>query len=212
MRILIAEDDPIYRRLLEATLSGWGYETLPCPDGERALEELTKPEAPPIAILDWMMPGLDGLEVCRRVRAQAASSIPPYVIMLTANNKHQDIVAGLEAGADDYMVKPFNVDELRARVLCGVRVVDLQRTLADRIHELEDAMSRVKRLQGLLPICAYCKRIRDDRNYWRQVDKYIGEHTDVQFSHGICPECSSALDDEIQSYAQDNLATRKGRH
>lgn len=212
MRILIAEDDPICRRLLQATLSSWEYETLPCPDGERALEELMKPDAPPIAIVDWMMPGLDGLEVCRRVRAQSASSIPPYLIMLTANNKHQDIVAGLDAGADDYMVKPFNVDELRARLQCGVRVVDLQRTLADRIHELEDAMSRVKRLRGLLPICAYCKRIRDDRNYWRQVDKYIGEHTDVQFSHGICPECSGALDDEIESYAQDNLTTRKERH
>ncbi|MBI4476640.1 MAG: response regulator transcription factor [Acidobacteria bacterium] len=203
MKILVAEDDAICRRLLEGTLRGWGYQAVACVDGERALDELMKPEAPSVAILDWMMPGLDGVDVCRRVRAEKAFKTPPYLIMLTANNRHEDIVAGLDAGADDYMVKPFNVDELRARVQCGVRVVSLQKALADRIQELEEAMSRVKRLQGLLPICAYCKRIRDGRNYWNQVDQYIGEHADVQFSHGVCPECSSALDEEIESHAQE---------
>ncbi|MEO0248372.1 MAG: response regulator [candidate division WOR-3 bacterium] len=188
MKILIADDDAISRRVLEATLRKRGYEVIVSCDGTEAWKVLQSEEAPPLAILDWMMPGLDGIEVCRKVR-EVFSPTPTYIILLTARGQKEDIVAGLEAGADDYITKPFDRGELLARVQVGERVVQLQRNLADRVRELEDALSQVKQLQGLLPICSYCKKIRDDQDYWEQVEDYISKHTEVQFSHGICPDC-----------------------
>jgi len=99
------------------------------------------------------------------------------------------VIAGLEAGAGDFMAKPFDPDALRARLIVATRVVDLRAKLAERVRELEAAMGRVKQLHGLLPICAYCKKIRDDRNHWQRVEEYVSAHTDAEFSHGICPEC-----------------------
>lgn len=188
VRVLIAEDDAVSRRLLESTLRRWGYEVAVVVDGREAWAALEQPDAPALAVLDWMMPGLDGVDVCRRVRGQTRPT-PPYIILLTAKTRREDVVEGLEAGADDFVAKPFDRDELRARLQVGVRMVTLQRKLADRVRELEAALGRVRQLQGLLPICAYCKKIRDDRNYWQQVEEYIGAHSDAQFSHGICPEC-----------------------
>ena len=188
MRILIAEDDLVSRRLLEATLKKWEYEIVVACDGQQAWELLHQPDAPRLAILDWMMPGLDGVEVCRRMRAQPAEH-PAYLILLTAKHTTSDIVAGLDAGADDYIVKPFQRDELRARVQVGERVVKLQEALAARIRELGEALANVKQLQGLLPICSYCKKIRDDQNYWQQLETYFLEHSAARFSHGICPDC-----------------------
>ncbi len=188
MRILIADDDAVSRRMLEATLQKLGYVTVVTGNGAEAWTLLQDEEAPRLAILDWMMPGLDGLEVCRRARA-APRTPPPYIILLTTRDSRADVVAGLDAGADDYMAKPFDREELRARVGVGVRMVELQQSLADRLRDLEDALARVKQLQGLLPICSYCKKIRDDRNYWNQVETYISAHSEAQFSHGICPDC-----------------------
>ena len=115
-----------------------------------------------------------------------------YLILLTSRDSRADVVAGLNAGADDYLVKPFDPDELRARLQVGVRVLRLQERLADRVAELETAVSTVKRLQGLIPICSYCKRIRSEGNDWEQLESYISEHSDAQFSHGICPPCLDA--------------------
>jgi CheY-like chemotaxis protein len=186
--VLIAEDDPASRRLLEGTLRRWGHEVLVTVDGDEAWAALQLPEAPSVAILDWMMPGIQGVEICRRVRAQE-SSTPPYLILLTANTQRASLIEGLEAGADDYIGKPFDHDELRARLIVAMRVVELRRKLADRVRELEDAIGHVKQLHGLLPICAYCKKVRDDKNYWQQVEQYVSAHSDVRFSHGICPQC-----------------------
>jgi sigma-B regulation protein RsbU (phosphoserine phosphatase) len=188
VKILIAEDDVISRRLLETTLIRWGYKVVVTCDGTAAWEVLQSADAPSLAILDWMMPGTDGIEVCRKVR-RAATPTPPYLILLTAKGRREDIVAGLRSGANDYVTKPFNREELRARVQVGMRIVELQHSLADRVNALEEALARVKQLQGLLPICSYCKKIRDDRNYWQQVESYISEHSEAQFSHSICPDC-----------------------
>ena len=188
MDLLIAEDDPISRRTLEVTLGKWGHRVVVTCDGAAALEELSREGAPRLAILDWMMPHLDGPEVCRRLR-QNADRRSTYVILLTARGEKADIVAGLESGADDHITKPFDRDELRARVNVGLRMVALQQSLAQRVRELEEALKRVKQLQGLLPICCYCKCIRNDGNYWQRVEEYIVEHSDAQFSHGICPKC-----------------------
>jgi phosphoserine phosphatase RsbU/P len=111
------------------------------------------------------------------------------VLLITARNSRTDVVAGLDAGADDYLTKPFDLEELRARVHVGLRVLALQERLNERVAELEEAMANIKQLRGLLPICSYCKRVRGDGNYWEQVEQYIAHHSDAQFSHGICPTC-----------------------
>ena len=191
MRILIAEDDPVSRCFLEVSLSKWNYEVISTCDGNEAWEAFQR-EAPAIAILDWMMPGIDGAEVCRRIRT-LETAFAPYLILLTAKSEKGDVVAGLEAGADDYITKPFNRQELRARLEVGFRISELQKNLAARIDELENALSRVKQLQGLLPICSYCKKIRSDNDYWEQVDTYITKHSEVAFSHSICPACYESI-------------------
>jgi len=188
MKILIAEDDPVSRRLLEATLEKFGYEVVVAADGAEAWTALQREDSPPLAILDWMMPELAGVEICRRVR-EVPTSTPPYLILLTAKTERGDVVAGLDAGANDYLKKPFDRGELRARLQVGAQVLELQKNLAERISELEDALAQVKQLQGLLPICSYCKNIRDDQNFWQRIDSYLMEHADVMFSHGICPDC-----------------------
>jgi len=188
MRILIAEDEPVSRRVLESSLRKWGHEVIVTGDGAEAWEALRREDAPLLAVLDVMMPGLGGTEVCRRVR-DVPRAVSPYLILLTAESGKENVVAGLEAGANDYVAKPFDPAELRARVNIGLQMLGLQKSLADRVRELEEALSQVKQLQGLLPICSYCKSIRDDKNYWQQVDRYIGKHSGVQFSHSICPDC-----------------------
>jgi len=188
MRILVAEDQSVSRHILVANLCKWGYDVTAVEDGTRAWEALQAEEAPQLAVLDWLMPGMDGIEICRQIR-QSPHTRPIYLILLTARRGQEDKIQGLQAGADDYITKPFNREELRARVQVGIRVLGLQGALAQRVRELEEALSRVKTLQGLLPICSYCKKIRNDRNYWQQVEGYISDHSEAQFSHGICPEC-----------------------
>jgi DNA-binding response OmpR family regulator len=196
VKVLIAEDEIVSRRLLESALPRWGYDVITATDGEEAWALLQERDAPTIMVLDWLMPRVDGVEICRRIRAHhRLSSV--YIILLTARTAVEDVVQGLEAGANDYITKPFDIAELRARMQVGARVVNLQTTLAERVRELEDALSRVKQLQGLLPICSYCKKIRDDQNYWHQVESYVGKHTDARFSHGICPECTDKFRIEL---------------
>lgn len=191
MKILIAEDDPVSRTFLEVTLVKWGYDVITTCNGSEAWEAYQK-TAPRIAILDWMMPGIDGAEVCRRVRAIDVK-LPTYLILLTAKSEKPDIVAGLNSGADDYITKPFNRQELHARIKVGIRIAELQLSLSERVGELESALSKVNQLQGLLPICSYCKKIRDDQNYWQQVDSFISKHSHVAFSHSVCPACFDRL-------------------
>ena len=208
MRILIAEDDAVSRRLLEATLSKWGYEVMVATDGLQALEVLRHPEAPSLAILDWMMPGMDGAEVCLKAREMAANRVL-YIILLTAKGRKEDVVEGLTAGADDYVVKPFDRAELKARINAGERILRLQAELAARVKELELALANVKLLQGLLPICCYCKKIRNDQNYWQQVDTYVADHSEAQFTHGICPECrENIVKPELERLKVEQEATR----
>ncbi|HEV8428188.1 MAG TPA: response regulator transcription factor [Pyrinomonadaceae bacterium] len=192
MRILIAEDDLVSCRILESTLAGWGYEVIVTRSGAEAWETLQQENAPRLAILDWVMPGIDGVEVCRRVR-QIETSTPTYLILLTAKGSKQNIVEGLSGGANDYITKPFNRDELRARVKVGVAVVELQQDLAERVAELEAALAHVKLLQGILPICSYCKHVRDDQNYWQNVETYVTNHSEAKFSHSICPDCYESV-------------------
>jgi sigma-B regulation protein RsbU (phosphoserine phosphatase) len=197
MRALIADDDRTTTAILGRTLERLQLDVVVTHDGAQAWDILNASDPPALAILDWMMPALDGIEICRRLRADE-SRPTPYLILLTARDKRADMVAGFEAGADDFLVKPFDADELRARVRVGLRIVGLQARLADRVAELQEALTSVKHLSGLLPICSYCKRIRSDQDYWEQVDQYVAEHSEARFSHGICPTCYTAVTAELE--------------
>ena len=145
-------------------------------------------DPPMLALLDRSMPEADGMTLCTEIRNDPTlRSI--YVILLTARDTHEDIVNGLDGGADEYMTKPFDWEMLRARLQAGARIASLQRDLSARVHELQQALASVKQLSGLLPICSYCKRIRDDGDYWQQLETYLATHSQAEFSHGICPPC-----------------------
>ncbi len=189
MKVLIAEDDPVSNRLLEGSLVSWGYDVVATGNGAAALEILQSADRPMLAILDVVMPEMTGIEVCRALRGRSPSIPPPYIILLTGINSKEDLVKGIEAGANDYLTKPFYRDELRVRVNVGTLTIDLQRKLSDRVTELEEALSQVKRLEGMLPICSYCRMIRDDQDRWQNIDMYIAQKTSIEFSHGICPTC-----------------------
>ena len=192
MKILVADDDPLYCLLLQSTLTKWGYEVSVAHDGTEACELLLSEGAPQLAILDWVMPGDDGPEVCRKIR-EINTGIPVYIILLTSKDAKEDVVKGMDAGADDYVIKPFDANELRVRLMAGVRILGLQSHLAGRVRELEAALSHIKQLQSLLPICAWCRCIRDDQDYWQEMETYVSTHSGAQFTHGICPECTAKV-------------------
>ena len=189
MRVLIADDDAALRHGLRVQLERWGYEPVVCEDGTAARDVLVSPDPPPLAILDWSMPGTDGVSLCRDIRSNPDLQ-SMYVVLLTAHDTRDEMVAGLHGGADEYITKPFDWGVLRARIQIGARIVTLQQSLEQRVRELQSALDTVKQLSGLLPICSYCKRIRkDDGDYWQHLESYLSEHSEAEFSHGVCPDC-----------------------
>ncbi len=189
MQILIADDDPISLRLLESAIEKWGsYEVVTVRDGLAAWDVMRSEDPPPLAILDWMMPGLDGIDLCRKIRSVPALQ-GTYLILVTSREGREDRLTGLQAGANDYLAKPLDSAELEARIRVATQVIQLQLQLSARVHELEEALMRVKQLEKILPICMHCKKIRDEQNAWHQIEAYISSHSDAEFSHGICTEC-----------------------
>ena len=150
MRVLIADDDRVWCRAIETALAGAGRDVVVCSNGVEAWKELQAPDAPALVILDCQMPGMTGIEVCRSLR-EVPKVVSPYVILLTARDVTDNVVAGLRAGADDYIRKPFALGELLARVQVGERTMELQQALDARARELEAALGNVRRLEGLLP-------------------------------------------------------------
>jgi phosphoserine phosphatase RsbU/P len=201
MKILVAEDDPVTRKVLAVTLERLGWDVITAKDGSDAwevFESLKGKGAPELAVLDWMMPGLEGIEICRRLRATPGFELV-YVILLTSRGDKEDLADGLAAGANDYIAKPFDPVELEARVRVGERMVNLQSSLAARVTELEAALGEVRALQGLLPICSYCKKVRNEANYWEQVDSYLTSHSGLELTHGICPVCLDKMMMELDA-------------
>jgi DNA-binding response OmpR family regulator len=173
MNILTVDDDPVARKVVCALLKKLGHEVLEAEDGQEAWDLFNSLEFG-VLIVDWEMPRMDGLELCRRVR-EAEREKYTYIIMLTGRIGKQDFVDGINAGADDFATKPVTPAELEARLRVAERILGLQ---AD-----------VRNLEGLLPICSYCKKIRGKNDDWQQIESYVAQRTDAEFSHGICPEC-----------------------
>jgi DNA-binding response OmpR family regulator len=187
-KILIAEDHSGTRRVLEALVRQWGHDPVTAEDGTEAWNRFQNADAPCLALLDWLLPRVSGLDLVQMIRENPRKP-RPYLILLTSRNRKEDLVAGLNAGADDYIVKPWNANELWARVNAGLRLIGFQNQLEERVAELEAARSKIEVLQGLLPICAHCRRIRDGENQWHRLEHYIETHTPASFTHGVCPEC-----------------------
>jgi len=199
-KILIAEDDPVALAVTEQALSNWGYSLQIASDGDSAWECLQQSPRPDLIILDWKMPGLSGLEICERARA-SASLKSLYIIVLTSNSGRENMLACLAAGADDYLEKPLDPGLLKARIQVAERILELQQELTAKIQELQTALTNVKELSGLLPICSYCKKIRNDDNYWERLESYLMNHTAAQFSHSICPDCyTSVVSKELDAF------------
>lgn len=189
--VLIAEDDPASRRLLQTVLHTWGHQVVATEDGEAAWSVLCRDDAPELAILDWGMPGLDGPTLCRMAR-ELGRGLPPYLMLVTARAERADIIAGLAAGADDYVIKPFDREELRARVRVGLRTIGLRRQLAARVQALESALARVRLLEDLLRVCAWCRKVRDGEGAWQPLEAYVAARTRTTLTHTICPDCLTA--------------------
>ena len=148
-KVVIAEDDAISREILASTLSKWGYQVIVAADGREAMEALRAQHEPILAILDWMMPGMEGPEICRRLREISKSA---YILLLTARAGKERLVEGLRAGADDYLTKPFDKEELRARLTVGARILGLQESLNARVQELEAALAENRQLKLQMPL------------------------------------------------------------
>jgi sigma-B regulation protein RsbU (phosphoserine phosphatase) len=145
------------------------------------------------------------VEVIRMVRS-VPTTPAPYLIILTAKEELEDVVVALESGANDFVIKTHDIRELVSRVRVGERVIGLQIELARRAQEAERALAHIKRLQGLLPICSYCKKIRNDQNYWQEIEHYIHDHSEADFTHGICPGCY----EKVLKPQMENFQTKRG--
>ncbi len=204
MKVLIAEDDIPSCLMLETMLTTWGYSVTVAADGDAAWKILCEPDHPRLLILDWMMPGIEGPAIVRRLRARSPET-PYYSIIITSRSDPDSAASALNIGADDFIGKPFNSDELRARVAVGYRTNCLQAALSEHIRDLSQALTRVRQLEGIIPICMHCKKIRDDRSDWKQLEQYITDHSEAVFSHGICPACA-----EIEMNAIKNMKPASG--
>jgi len=175
IKILLAEDDPASGRLVSAAVRKLGYEVILASNGRDAWYSYVS-ERPRIVITDWMMPVIDGIELSRRIRADGRSRYT-YLIMLTALDGQERYAQGMRAGVDDFMTKPLDLDMLRVRLTMAERILGLQH--------------RVAELRGLLPICSYCKRIRNEEGAWQDIQTFVGSRTSASFSPQLCPACAA---------------------
>ena len=179
MKILAVEDDPVARKVLVQALKRLGYEdVVEARDGGEALGQLEK-EPARVIVSDWVMPGMDGLALCRQVRARVKSEYVYFILLTSREADIENQREAIEAGVDDFLVKPLNLQELWMRLRVAERILRYA--------------TQVQQLEAFLPICSYCKKVRDDQNYWQQIEGYINARTGSEFSHSVCPDCYQRL-------------------
>ena len=174
MKVLAVEDDPVARAILRRTLERLGHEVVEAKDGEEAWEAWLR-EKPRVAVSDWQMPRLDGLGLCKRFRAQEGRDYVYFILLTATNDSAHNRRAAAESGVDDFLTKPIELSRLWARLRVAERILKYT--------------TQVHRLEEMMPMCSYCKKIRDDQNYWQQIESYINERTGTEISHSVCPEC-----------------------
>ena len=174
MKILAVEDDPVARAVLRKALQRLGHDSIEASDGEAAWQSL-QTETVRVVVSDWMMPNSDGLDLCRRIRARAGQDYIYFILLTSRDASEDNQSAATDAGVDDFLTKPLDFQELWTRLRVAERILRYT--------------TQVRQLEELLPICSYCKKIRDDQNYWQQMEGYINERTGSEFSHSVCPDC-----------------------
>jgi diguanylate cyclase (GGDEF)-like protein len=225
VRAVIADDDPVTMAILSKALKRWDLDVMPASDGARAWELLTSAPVPDLAIIDWMMPGLDGIELCQRIRREPRLA-GIYVLLLTGRGSRADLVAGLDAGADDYMVKPIDTEELRARVQVGIRVATLQARLADRVADLQSASTELTRLVSTDVLTDLCSRrswferagaeFSRSQRYGRDfalllIDLDLFKHVNDTFGHDAGDRLLRAVGDRLKAECrQSDIIGRLG--
>ncbi len=187
-KILVVDDNPNNIDVLVHALESRSYDLAIATSGERALKT-TAHFHPDLILLDLMMPGMDGLETCRLLKSDPQTADIPVIIVTAA----AAVDNSFAAGAVDYVVKPVREEEVLARVRTHLQLRSLIGRQESLITELQNALDKVKQLSGFLPICAACKKIRNDQGYWEQIEQYISKHSEADFSHGTCPDCVQRL-------------------
>lgn len=174
MKILAVEDDAVALVVLRQALRRQGHDVVEARDGDEALR-LLETEPVRVVVSDWMMPQRDGLELCRAIRARLGAEYIYFILLTSRDATEENRTAAAVAGVDDFLTKPLDANELWTRLRVAERILRYT--------------SQVRQLEEMLPICSYCKKIRDDQNYWRQIESYITERTGSDFSHSVCPDC-----------------------
>ena len=208
IKILVTDDDPDVLLLTSSVLTRAGYEVLEARAGRECLE-MMHTHHPDLVLLDVMLPDMKGSTVCRHIKADPELQ-GTFVILVSGVQVSSEYQArGLNIGADGYIVKPISNKELVARVQAMERIKKAEDALREKekqqeklITKLQEALAEIKTLKGFIPICASCKKIRDDEGYWNQLEAYISKHTDAVFSHGICPDCAEKFRSEIRNHAK----------
>ena len=206
INILIVDDDPDVLFATSRIVKAAGYTVLEAATGAGCMEAV-KSIRPDLILLDVVLPDADGSELCRQIKTNPA--FKGIFVVLVSGSKTSSIeqADGLDVGADGYIARPISNRELKSRLNAMVRILMAERERDRLIHELQKALSKIKTLSGLLPICSYCKKIRDDKGYWDKIESYIQKKSDAEFSHGICPECAKKYYPDMDIYDDNGEVT-----
>jgi sigma-B regulation protein RsbU (phosphoserine phosphatase) len=183
MKILMAEDDPVAAKILQRALESLGNEVIFTLNGVEAWEAFDR-DPVRLIVSDWLMPGMDGLELCKKVRERKKTPYTYFILLTSQETRPENYDLATEAGVDDFLTKPLDRPTIRMRLRVAERILSFT--------------TEIRQLKDLIPICAYCRKIRNDDNYWQRVETYINEQTGSNFTHGICPTCSEALLAELK--------------
>lgn len=189
MKVLVAEDDTPLRLALTRLLAIGEFEPIPCGNGQEALEVMTGYDPPCLAVLDWEMPLVDGVSACTLVRKAQDPLFPPYMIMLTARATQSDIVMALDAGADDFVAKPYDNKELMARVRAGRRIVEGMLARRQEVNDARESAEKSQMLQELWPVCGKCGKLHKDDEYLVRLSGYLGAHPEIEIEDRLCSDC-----------------------